>query len=231
MFDLVLIAAVCIVPPLLFLIFVAAYSKSRRRQAVLLVSMFVSGMFAAAFGFFIFTAIDVLPAYRSLLIGNPEMDTLMVAYVMGVVGPIEETLKLAAVVIMAQSFRMQLKPRDALVFVAASSLGFATSENWYAMYAIGGPDMGRAVVVPFAHLLFSSFTGSGYARSIAYGTGPWPVYGGLALASVYHGLYDILESRGGLWHFATMPMIVLLWYFLTRNLRGSEVDQRSFRKS
>jgi hypothetical protein len=48
---------------------------------------------------------------------------------------------------------------------------------------------------------------------------------GAVLAAAYHGLYDVLEYRGGPWHFATLPVVALMWYFLTASLarfRGTE---------
>jgi RsiW-degrading membrane proteinase PrsW (M82 family) len=216
--GLLLTAAACLGPPLLFLAFVAGRDRPRRPRARWLALLFSGGMFAAAVGYFVFVALDLLPAYESMLAGHSAVDLVMAAYVLGVVGPIEEALKLATVVVATRVLGFRSRPRDAIVHVAAASLGFAAAENWYAMYATGGPDAGRAAVVPFVHLLFAGFTGWGLARSRQAGGRAWPVYGGLALAAAYHGLYDILEFRGGWWHFATMPLVVLLWYFLNRSL-------------
>ena len=136
------------------------------------------------------------------------------------VGPVEEVQKLAAVVLSVGRSRRRFHPFDGFLFGAASSLGFAAAENWYSMYANSAPDAGRAAIVPFTHLLFTSFIGWGLARSIAQHGRSAPVYLGIVLAAVYHGLYDLLEFRGGWWHFATMPIVLLLWVFLTRTVKG-----------
>ena len=210
----------CLLPSLVFLVFVYSRDRRKHEEPGYVTLTFVAGMFAAAVAFFLFQGLGLLHVYHSLVEGRSRDDTAQLAFFLAVVGPVEETLKLSAVALTAGRIGSLDEPADGILYSTAAALGFATSENWYAMFATGGPDMGRAAVVPFVHMLFSAFFGWGLGRSLMCRQCSWPVYLGLALAAAYHGLYDVLEYHGGLWHFATMPVVALLWFFLTRSMAG-----------
>lgn len=222
--DALLVLLACGGPPVVLLAFVCSRGVCGKDLVKLVAVAFAAGIVAAAGAFFVFEGLAAFPAYRPLVEGQVPGGDDMTLFLLAVVGPVEECAKLAAVTIAFRSRR--LGPHEPVVMMAAAALGFAAAENWYAMYAVGGPDAGRAAIVPFMHLLFSSFTGWGLARSAAAGGRPGPVYLGLALASAYHGVFNVLEFRGGWWHFGTMPIVVLLWYFLTRNLNPEDQGQR-----
>jgi RsiW-degrading membrane proteinase PrsW (M82 family) len=205
--------------PLVLLAFVASRDPRPHARAPWMAATFVGGMVAAAVAYFAFEALGLLPEYQALVGGTDHEHADRLVFSLAVVGPLEETLKLAAVVLALRARRGPLEPADALVFTAAAALGFGAAENWYAMYATGGPDAGRAAVIPFLHLGFSAFTGWGLARSVTSRLRPQPVWTGLALAAACHGLYDVLVDQGGPWRLATLPLVALLWVFLTRSLR------------
>ncbi len=209
----------CLVPSGLLLAFIRARARGGLLDWRPLAITFVFGMVAAATAFFVFEHLAALRVYRPLLVGTPQDDLSRTTFFLAVVGPVEECAKLAAAVLAATAMRGQPAPADFVVLSGASALGFASAENWYAMWATGGPDFGRAGVVPFVHLLFSSFWGWGLGESARRGGASWPAYLGLALASVYHGLYNAIEYHGGLWHFVTLPLVALVWFFLVQTLR------------
>lgn len=214
----------CLVPSGLFLAFI----RGRARRGLLgwrpLALTFVFGMVAAAATFFLFEDLETLAVYRPLVSGTSDDDAARAVFFLAVVGPIEECAKLAAVILVATMRPAPRVPSDCLVLATASALGFATAENWYAMWATGGPDPGRSAVVPFVHMLFAAFSGWGLGESLRRGGASWPVHLGLALAAAYHGLYNYLNDRGGLWYFATLPIVALLWLFLVWTLR--DFDRR-----
>jgi RsiW-degrading membrane proteinase PrsW (M82 family) len=224
--DVALVALWCLGPPLVLVAFVCTRQPCRGEAAKLVSVAFLAGVVGAALAFFAFEALGQVAIYRPFMEGRLAGSRAMTLFLLVVVGPIEEVVKLAAFTVAFHGRRAPSAPRGAIVQMAATSLGFAAAENWYAMY-VTGPDAGRAAIVPFMHLLFSSFIGWGLARSAAARTGRGAVYLGLLLASAYHGLYDVLEFRGGWWHFATLPLVVLLWLFLTRNLRTGVTVQRN----
>lgn len=208
----------CLIPSGLFLAFIRGQARRGTLAWGPLALTFVIGMVAAASAFFLFEDLEVLRVYRPLVSGASADDVERAAFFLAVVGPVEECAKLAAVVFATTLLRDPRAPSDCLVLATASALGFATAENWYAMWATGGPDLGRAAVVPFVHMLFAAFWGWGLGESRRRGGASWPVHLGLGLASAYHGLYNYVEYKGGLWHFATLPIVALLWFFLVRTL-------------
>ncbi|MBL6974759.1 MAG: PrsW family intramembrane metalloprotease [Deltaproteobacteria bacterium] len=211
-----------LLPSLLLLAYIHSQDRRKKEQLRYLALTFAAGMFSAVVAFFLFELLEMMTVYRTIFLGSGEDDLAKAAFAMGVVGPAEECLKLAAVVLTASRLGALDEPADGIIYSTAAALGFASSENWYAMWATGGLDLGRAAVVPFVHMLFSAFSGWGLGESLAGGRKrrQWPVYLGLALASTYHGLYNYVEFIGGMWHFVTLPIVAIMWVFLTRTLGG-----------
>lgn len=218
------------VPAAILLVFIYTRVPQPHENPIHIVVSFVSGMTGALFAFFIFQALEVIPVYRALMRGEFVGELETGAFALLVIGPIEETLKLAAVVVTGCRLGFIVRPVDALVFGSATALGFGAAENWYAMWATGGPDFGRALLVPLLHVLFASFSGWGIVTSRYKGGASWSIYAGLTLASVYHGLYNYLEFRGGLWHFLTLPLVASLYVFFSRAL-GSFSRLPRYRRS
>jgi RsiW-degrading membrane proteinase PrsW (M82 family) len=207
-------------PALLLLGLVVTRAPRPRLGAGTVAVSLGGGMVAGMAGFFSFTALESLPGYEALFLGTTPERYASTAFLLAVVGPIEETLKIVAVSLTVLRVGAVRRLPDALTHASAAALGFAMVENWYAMWATGGPDFGRAFVIPFLHLLFSSLSGWGLGRSLETGR-RWPLWVGLGLAAAYHGLYDVLQLRGGLWHLATLPVVALLWFFLTETMARS----------
>lgn len=221
----------CLVPSALFLAFIRTRVRREPGSWRPLALAFVLGMVAAATAFFLFENLESLRVYGPLISGLSGDDLERAAFFLAVVGPIEECLKLAVVVVVTTLFGPLRTPTDGVVTVSASALGFATAENWYAMWATGGLDPGRAAVVPFLHMLFSSLSGWGLGESVRRRRSSGPVYAGLALASLYHGLYNYLTVKGGVWYFASLPIVALMWFFLVRTLAAFSKEPWSLRRS
>lgn len=209
-----------LLPSFLLLAYVHSQDRRKNEQLRFIILTFAAGMFAAVIAFFVFEFLGLTSVYRSVLYGVRTDELSLAAFTFGVIGPTEEILIFAAVVLTASRLGTLDEPADGILYTTAAALGFASSENWYAMWATGGLDLGRAAVVPFVHMLFSAFSGWGLGHALVEGGQRWPVYLGLALASTYHGLYNYVEFQGGLWHFVTLPIVAILWVFLTRTLGG-----------
>lgn len=211
---------VSFLPSALFLAFVRSQARQEPRAWPPIALAFVLGMIAAAMAFFIFENLEGFEAYHALISGAASTTAIEKAvFFFAVAAPIEELLKLTAAVTITPFFGPLPNPLNAFVLVIAAALGFASAENWYAMWATGGPDLGRAAIVPFMHMIFSALCGWGLAESTKRKGRSGPVYLGLFLASTYHGLFNFLEYMGGLWHFATFPLVGILWFFLSWSLR------------
>jgi len=112
-------------------------------------------------------------------------------------------------------------PIDGLTFAAAVGLGFASIENWYAMLAGEEILWARAITLPFVHMLFSSFWGVGlsFAR---FGVTPAErrfIHASIPLSFVFHGVYDYITISELVPNLLILPLVLLLWYWLTTALR------------
>gem|GEM_PF-3438888 len=205
-------------PPVLFLLYLAEQSgKSFRHQKGTISLCFSLGMFFAAVAFFIFEDLENIRVYEPLVAMRGQEAEQGVFFFL-VVAPVEEVLKLASATLTFFLRPKGLSLIDAPVLVTASAAGFSACENFYAMWSGHGPDAGRAMVVPFMHILFSSFSGYGLAMS---GQRRSAMYIGLSLAIVYHGLYNFLEYRAGQWHFLILPLVLLMYLFMIRSIKGA----------
>ena len=112
-----------------------------------------------------------------------------------VVGPVEELSKFMAVRLGPFRSLYFDEPRDGLVYAVAASLGFASLENLVYILQFGPEVMvGRAPLSTLAHVIFGSFWGLGLgmqAKQDQRGRSLWLV-GGLSVAAVAHGVFNIL---------------------------------------
>ena len=112
-----------------------------------------------------------------------------------VVGPVEETSKFLAVRLGPFRSLYFDEPRDGLVYAVAASLGFASLENLVYILQYGPEVMvGRAPLSTLVHVIFGSFWGLALGMQVQRdrrGRGWW-VVGGLAVAAVVHGVFNIL---------------------------------------
>lgn len=213
--NLILIILSSAFPPVALLAYVATRDRPTFFRLRYITFAFVVGMNGAMVGFFIFEGLGLMSPYNEIILGRITDDLALAIFALCVVGPIEETLKFMCAYFSAKKILHHIRPEDCAVIVSASALGFAFSENWYAMWALGEPDPGRCAIVPFAHLIFSSPTAWGLMYDVKYNRDKY-IYLGLVLSAVYHGIYDFLVFKGGIWYFFNMPIILLLWIFLTK---------------
>jgi protease PrsW len=111
---------------------------------------------------------------------------------------------------------------DGIVYALMVGLGFAMVEN--ILYYARGPDsfFGRGVLSPYAHPLFTAFTGIGFgiaATSVDRTKKVRAVVLGLAGAIIAHGIWNGVFSASGefvLWYvFAAVPafiaLLIVIW--------------------
>ena len=138
-----------------------------------------------------------------------------------VVGPAEELSKFLAVRLGPYRSLYFDEPRDGLVYAVAASLGFASLENLVYILAFGPEVMvGRALFSTLAHVIFGSFWGIalGVQMQRERRGRVWWLLGGLTLAALVHGVFNILVII--LSPLAILGVLLLtglgLWWTLSR---------------
>jgi len=111
-----------------------------------------------------------------------------------IVGPVEELCKWLPVFLFA-FFRCEFdEPLDGIIYCLASALGFAAVENIKYLESIGAHIiLIRGALTNLGHAFFAGISGYGLGRArfaTRHKTGL--MIGFLALASLAHGLYDII---------------------------------------
>ena len=160
-----LVLAIGIAPGIFWLWMFTRNRRHRPRPARLLIFTFLAGGLVTA------------PAagIEWLFLRDESEDTLatistLAIAMFAVVGPVEETLKFAAVRFGVFRSRYFEEPVDGLIYAAAAGLGFASVENVF--YALQfGPEIMivRGPISTLAHVVFASIWGLALSRSA---TGP-----------------------------------------------------------
>lgn len=194
---------------------VPTHSTSEPYFAVL---SFMGGMIIAPITFFLFVMLSWVHGMEALnnLMAYPVNERIILSFT--IIAPIEEFFKFWPVVLISRYRAGHFRPVDAITCAAASGLGFAAMENWYAMYSIGGADYGRVMVIPFIHMLLTAVSGHGLAMSLKRGKGVAVIAWFLLAAILLHGMYDSIETIDGWIHFILLPIVAVLYYRLSTEL-------------
>ncbi len=182
----------------------------------------------AAFGLGAASALLALGAFRiAALLGLPatpgETHATAAFFCLVLVGPLEEGAKFA--VARASAFRWHAfdEPLDGLVYATAVGLGFAAFENvLYLPYMAPGEALLRTVASPFSHSVFAAVWGLAAAHGMFARRGAarvlWQV-GGLALAALLHGAYDLLIVGHGATG-AAAALVAVAWFGVAAHARS-----------
>ena len=209
-------AVLALAPGLFWLWFFVRGRAYRPKPRALLVIAFLSGMLATVpAGILEFVLLDLpgIDVEGSLAAG--------VAAMLFVVGPVEELSKFAAVRLGPYRSLYFDEPRDGLVYAVAASLGFASLENLVYILSFGPEVMVlRAPVSTLAHVIFGSFWGIGLGIQVQkYTRGrSFLLVGGLAVAAVVHGIFNILLLTLPTWGLLLILLMTALglWWTLSR---------------
>lgn len=178
-------------PGAFWLVYVESRSPQRSSLSRLAVSLVGGGL--SVLGVFGFHA-GVQSALGLNLEVPPDGLAGLFLYFTTVVGLLEETCKLLAVLLFCYPRRDFREPWDGLACATAVALGFATVENFKYVLDFGDASvlLGRFFLATFAHVVMSGIWG--------YALGLWKqartrisgrvVLEALAWAAVFHGAYD-----------------------------------------
>jgi RsiW-degrading membrane proteinase PrsW (M82 family) len=172
---------------------------------------------------------------------------LSAVYCFGLIGPVEETLKVVAAITAGATGPMLWRRRELraslssfsaserarpLLAAAEAGLGFSIYENYAFAVQSGCPPGPRLVTLPLVHLLFGLIVGAALVRPPG---GPRPsllrLLGALALASGLHGAYDFVLFDRTMPKLLVAPVIVAIavvawagsrWALRTPSAMGAE---------
>lgn len=118
------------------------------------------------------------------------------AYVLLVVGPIEELAKLVPFLLVFPWLRAFDGKLDGFIYAGAVGLGFASYENLTYVPALPtAVAAGRSIASPLIHALFAGIWGHACACARVDGRGIWgPTLAWLAASALLHGLYDFCAT-------------------------------------
>jgi len=152
------------------------------------------------------------------------------------IGGIEELAKLAPFLIVVLRFKAFDEPVDGIIYASFIALGFATVENiQYLQYVTGIEMIGRGFASPLVHIMFASIWAYYIGLAFLHQRNlPIVVFKYLALAAVFHGIYDfvvIALPLSALPLSALLVLVVWLWRMhlirdLHRKTRKSDEDGR-----
>ncbi len=192
-----------------------------REPVHLVLLVFGGGLLAGPLALLLFEAVERVAFYDRLTELDSVPEAIKLAYCLGAIGPVEELAKFFVFWLFVRRKHLDLEePIDGVVYAAAAALGFATMENWFHMLLVEEPVWSRAIVLPFNHVLFSSFWGVAVGLEVSgHRHGSRLVAVGIALAAAYHGLYDYFTVSSVLSHLLVAPLVLLLWIWLSISIR------------
>lgn len=218
--TLIVIFFTCLTPSLAWLGYFWMKDEYDREPVHRVLLTFGGGMLAGPVSIFLFERITVVAFYQGIESIHLVPDFKKLLYALFAIGLIEEMTKFLAFWYFVNRKKSIIDdPIDAIVYGAATSLGFATIENWYFMLAVDEPVFSRAITLPFNHVLFSMFWAAAYGVAHCERRSPLLVVKGLALAIVFHGLYDYILFTDSVPNIAVAPLVLILWVWLSFVIR------------
>jgi RsiW-degrading membrane proteinase PrsW (M82 family) len=187
---------VSLIPALLVAVYVWESNPLDRTFSLGVASAYALGVLLCGLAYVLNTAAQ--PYFAALPVGTALFFFLFV-------GPVEETVKLAAVYLSGYDSRLFRGAVDGAAYGAFAALGFVTAEN--ALYIVGdgiftaspfvGTLVARAGIGP-AHVIWSAIAGYylGLAKTTPDYTGP-VVLKGLVVAATLHATYNTFVTYRG----------------------------------
>lgn len=157
--------------------------------------------------------------------------------------PIVEEITKGASILIAVRRREVDGPMDGIVYAGWTAVGFAAVENVeYFVRAVEAGQLAavfvlRGLLAPFAHPLFTAWTGLAVGRAVARGRSPFPsAFWGLALAMASHALWNgsavgaqVLGDVGALFLLGTVGAFVICFFtFVVVLYRVRRKEERMF---
>jgi len=149
---------------------------------------------------------------------NVWQSRLLSAFILN--GWMEEFFKWFVVIYTAYHHVAFTERYDGIVYATSVSLGFASAENLFYLYAYGiHYALWRALLPVSSHGLFGILMGyyigkAKYAKHKRY-----YLFFALLLAALLHGVYDWLMSAESKWLYLIVPFMFVLWWDALRKIK------------
>ncbi len=140
---------------------------------------------------------------------QPENPLAQLVFFCVIVGAVEESCKMLAVLVAAWPRRDFREAWDGVGSASAAALGFATAENFHYVMNFESTEvlLSRSLTATFVHVAMSGIWGfalglrkqSGGPLQTGSGAGWGTVLEALVWASIFHGLYDWCLTQGWPW--------------------------------
>ncbi len=189
-----LIITLSLLPCLFWLVFFYVQDWYDREPISLVLITFLLGIFATIPAI-IFNTMGILLV--ALFVGQNNFLSNFVQF-FGIVGPVEESAKLLAVLVFAYKQPEFDEPVDGVIYAAAAALGFAAAENVLYVSQFQSLELlkVRGPLSNAGHALFSAFWGLALSQAKAapntQGKRTNIILYGLLLAAITHGLFDFI---------------------------------------
>jgi len=225
MVDILKLAAVSILPGVLWVAYFRSKDVYDPEPTGLLVRTFLTG------------ALMIIPAgiieapFRRIILNPPSLGALLLTSIFAV-GFVEEYLKYWVVRRLVYSHDEFNEPVDGVVYALTAGLGFAAFEN--VLYTMSyGLSVGitRGVVTSIVHASFSGIIGfaMGTAKFAPESVREITIWRSIVTASVLHGLYDFLLITEMV-SFPLLVGVVLFLYFGILSRIGKALRMSPFAK-
>ena len=188
-----------LLPCLFWLVFFYVQDWYDREPVSLVVTTFLLGIFSTIPALVLNT---VGMIFVGVFLGQENFLANFVMF-FGIVGPVEETVKLLAVLVFAYKLPEFDEPIDGVIYSAAAALGFAAAENVLYVSQFKSLEIltVRGPLANAGHALFSAFWGLALSRAKAApnsgGQRTNIILYGLLAAAIVHGLYNFILSMIG----------------------------------
>ena len=139
-------------------------------------------------------------------------------------GIIEESFKFFPFILYVLKYRSFDEKTDGVIYASMIALGFAGFENLgYLPYMKGFELVGRAIVSPLTHTIFSSIWGYLVGKAFFSKKRLWQAsLAGILIAGLIHGLFNFLTTSSTL-RILSALLILVIWLWRIRFLeKGNE---------
>ncbi len=213
-----LVAALALLPSVLFLLWFLRAARQAPEPVRVVAICYLAG--CAAFG----AAVLVLDLLQPVLAPLPAALRMFVG-----VAPVEESLKVLAVVLAAGLPSRWGRMTSGLVYAVAASLGFAAVENIIYTERLGiETGLLRALTAVPGHALHGALVGIQLGRAHRSRNAVAGVLVGLVLAVLAHGLYNALLLQGPTLRMMVLPLLLLeagVLMALLQRAKSEDVNQ------
>jgi RsiW-degrading membrane proteinase PrsW (M82 family) len=210
--------ALALLPGLAWLFYFYRLDRFDREPAGLLLGTFAMG------GLALLVAAPIECGLKARFFDGAPLDGLdartKVAFLFGVVAPIEEALKILAAWAWVRRSPDFDEPMDGVLYAAAAALGFATAEN-LAFMASFGPQvvLGRGMLSCFLHASCSGVIGFAWSEVRFKGAPGFRFVFAFAVAVLLHGIFDLIALQDSTTAFAgLLAVLVIADVFLSRRI-------------